>query len=77
MEQVASGQTSLVGVFSLERHTMAKKKKAVKEAPGFYKGYDIKWLKGIGKEHPDFNLVAESGFFDEVEEPAAEEEVEK
>lgn len=26
--------------------------------PGFYKGYDIKWLKQI-PEHPDYYLVAE------------------
>lgn len=26
---------------------------------GMYKGYDIRWLKGIGEEHPDYHLVAE------------------
>ena len=26
---------------------------------GFYKGYDIRWLKKLGEEHPDFKLVAE------------------
>ena len=36
-----------------------KSKKVVKEIPGFYKGYDIKWLKGIPK-HPDYHLVAEN-----------------
>lgn len=29
-----------------------------KEIPGFYKGYEIKWLKN-NPQHPDFNLVAE------------------
>ena len=43
---------------------MAEKKKKVskkieKEAPFMYKDYDIRWLKGIGAEHPDFGLVAE------------------
>ena len=26
---------------------------------GFYKNYDIRWLKSIGEIHPDFKLVAE------------------
>ena len=26
---------------------------------GMYKGYDMKWLRGIGEDHPDFELVAE------------------
>ena len=26
---------------------------------GFYKGYDVEWLRGLGEEHPDFHLVAE------------------
>lgn len=40
---------------------MSKKRevKAEKVIPGFYKGYDIKWLKKIGEDHPDFYLVAE------------------
>lgn len=29
-----------------------------KEPEGFYKGYDMKWLKGE-PQHPDFYLVAE------------------
>lgn len=29
------------------------------EKAGFYKGYDIRWLKEIGEQHPDFYLVAE------------------
>lgn len=36
-----------------------KSKKTKKEAPAFYKGYDIKWLKKLGAEHADFSLVAE------------------
>lgn len=32
---------------------------------GFYKGYDIEWLRGIGEDHPDFYLVAE---YDEMNE---------
>jgi hypothetical protein len=40
---------------------MPKKKKKKEEAPAdfVYKSYDIRWLKGIGEEHPDFALVAE------------------
>lgn len=34
------------------------KKAVVKPEPGFYKGYDIRWLKGE-PSHPDFELVAE------------------
>ncbi len=38
---------------------MAKKKEKVKsEIYGFYKGYDMKWLK-TEVEHPDYYLVAE------------------
>ena len=40
---------------------MAKKeevKNEVKEVPGWYKGYDIRWLRET-PEHPDFKLVAE------------------
>lgn len=36
-----------------------KKRGAIKDAPGMYKGYDIKWLKSIGSDHSDFSLVAE------------------
>ena len=35
-----------------------KKEKEVKEASGFYKGYDIRWLAGE-PTHPDYHLVAE------------------
>jgi hypothetical protein len=40
-----------------------KKVKEVKEAEpskihGFYKGYEMKWLKGE-PQHPDYKLVAE------------------
>lgn len=36
-----------------------KEEKVVKsKIDGFYKGYDIKWLKEI-PEHPAFHLVAE------------------
>lgn len=40
-----------------------KKVKKVKEAKpskihGFYKGYEMKWLKGE-PQHPDYKLVAE------------------
>lgn len=34
------------------------KKKEVKEIHGFYKGYDIRWLREL-PEHPDFKLVDE------------------
>ena len=34
------------------------KVRKVKEAEGFWKGYDMRWLKKIGAEHPDFELVA-------------------
>jgi hypothetical protein len=34
------------------------KKEAKKEPEGWYKGYDIKWLRNE-PEHPDFYLVAE------------------
>lgn len=30
----------------------------VKELNGFYKGYDMRWLKGE-PQHPDYKLVAE------------------
>lgn len=36
---------------------MAKKKEEVAKS-GFYKGYEIKWLREI-PEHPDYYLVAE------------------
>ena len=43
-----------------------------KKAPGIYKDYDIRWLKGIGAEHPAFSLVAEYedkyGPIEEIEE---------
>ena len=29
------------------------------KGPQWYKGYDIKWLKGLEGEHPGFPLVAE------------------
>lgn len=29
------------------------------EGPTNYKGYDIKWLKKLGDEHPDFPFVEE------------------
>lgn len=29
------------------------------EAPQWFKGYDIRWLKKIRNEHPDGNLVEE------------------
>ncbi len=38
---------------------MAKKKAEKKEAPMMYKDYDIRWLKKLGNEHPDYKLVAE------------------
>ncbi len=38
---------------------MAKQKIDPANAPGFYKGYDIEWLRKLGEEHPDFHLVAE------------------
>lgn len=41
---------------------MAKEKVEKKEEEtiaGFYKGYDIRWLKRDAPNHPDFHLVAE------------------
>lgn len=46
---------------------MAKKKQSALRRPTSkkaggpmkFKGYDIKWLKGLGEEHPDFKLVSE------------------
>lgn len=41
---------------------MSETKKEVKKVdnhPGFYKGYDIEWLRKVGEEHADFHLVAE------------------
>jgi len=35
-----------------------KEKKTLLDA-GFYKGYDVRWLRGLDGEHPDFHLVAE------------------
>ena len=29
------------------------------KGPQWYKGYDIRWLKELEDEHPDFPLVAE------------------
>jgi len=57
---------------------MPRKKEEVKEEvkgdSGFYKGYDLSWLRNE-PEHPDFNLVAE---FDELHpEEKKEEEVEE
>ena len=51
-----------MGLF-IERNIMGKKKAkkvSVKDSlkAGFYKGYDIKWLKREPK-HPDYYLVAE------------------
>ena len=37
---------------------LSKKAKEVKALKGFYKGYEIKWLRGE-KDHPDYKLVAE------------------
>ncbi len=39
--------------------TFTKAKETTKKKDRFYKGYEIGWLKEIGPEHPDFNLVAE------------------
>lgn len=38
-----------------EKVQSALKRKTSKKAGGpvRYKGYDIKWLKGLGEEHPD------------------------
>lgn len=36
-----------------------KTAKASGNSPSIYKGYDIRWLKSLGNEHADFNLVAE------------------
>ena len=35
-----------------------KSKEVAKEAPGFYKSYDIEWLRSE-PTHPDYYLVAE------------------
>ena len=35
-----------------------EEKKETKEAPGFYKGYDIRWLRNQ-PDHSDFGSVAE------------------
>ena len=37
----------------------AKATPPTKQVDGFYKDYDIEWLRGIGEEHPDYYLVAE------------------
>lgn len=37
---------------------ISKKEKALLKA-GVFKGYDIRWLREVGEEHPDFGLVAE------------------
>jgi hypothetical protein len=37
---------------------VAKPEVSSEEAPGFYKGYDIKWLESE-PSHPDYHLVAE------------------
>lgn len=37
---------------------MVKEKNKKKEIKGFYKGYDVRWLKE-NEDHPDFYLVAE------------------
>ena len=37
---------------------VVEKKEKAKEAPSFYKGYDIRWLKRE-PTHPEFGLVAE------------------
>ncbi len=29
------------------------------KGPQWFKGYDIRWLKGLEDEHPDFSFVAE------------------
>jgi len=36
-----------------------KKEENSKDPEGFYKGYDIKWLKSVKNEHPDGHLVDE------------------
>jgi len=36
-----------------------EEKEVVAQADFMYKDYDIKWLKGLGDEHPEFHLVAE------------------
>jgi hypothetical protein len=53
--------TTFRGGFLMERRINMKKvvKKEVKEEMhGFYKGYEIKWLRNE-PQHPDFKLVAE------------------
>lgn len=48
--------------FFRKTKNMPDTKKVVKKVdshPGFYKGYDIEWLRKVGEEHADFHLVAE------------------
>ena len=45
---------------------MGKKTIQTGDASGFYKGYDIKWLRN-NPDHSDFHLVAE---FDALDAPA-------
>ena len=44
---------------SVAEKNSTKRAPTIKEADGFYKGYDMRWLKDLGEEHPDFYLVAE------------------
>ena len=58
---------------------MARKAKELTEKElaqaGFYEGYDIRWLRELGEEHPDYYLVAEyDEKYPKVEEPEEQEE---
>lgn len=46
-------------MFDDKKKDKPKAKPKKKEAPMMYEGYDIRWLKRIGAEHPEFKLVAE------------------
>ena len=48
----------------------------MKEAPGFYKGYDIEWLRKQ-EDHSDFALVAEYDAKHAPKEDDVEDEEEK
>lgn len=42
-----------------ERINMSEKKEKKIKKPRMYEGYDIRWLKEVGEDHPDFKLVSE------------------
>ena len=57
-EKFKSAGEKVSGASSAFAEKVVEKTKDV-EAPGFYKGYDIRWLRSVKDEHADGYLVDE------------------